>query len=89
MATKAKSKKTEPKKELESITSGHYSTRTIHGDGRVEFVIDWDHLRQHVNEAIEEFHRTKLVEEAPYQPGYEGAVITQEKPKKTTRKKKA
>lgn len=86
----AKAKKTETK-QLESITSGHYSTRTIHGDGRVDFLINWDQLKTHIKEALEEHNRTKLVEEAPYHPGYEGAVVEQEKPKKTkaTRKKKA
>lgn len=84
----ARAKKTETK-ELESITSGHYSTRTVHGDGRVDFVINWDQLRTHISDALEEHNRTKLVEEAPYHPGYEGAVIKQAKPKaKTTRKKK-
>lgn len=84
----AKSKKSAVK-ELESITSGHYSTRTIHGDGSVEFVINWDQLRIHIADALDEHQRTKLVEEAPFHPGYEGAVIEPPKTKaKTTRKKK-
>lgn len=89
MATKAKTKKTEPQKDLESITVGHYSTRTIHGDGRVDFIIDWEQLRTHINDAMAEHHRTKLVEEAPYQPGYEGAVVeAPSKKAKATKKKK-
>jgi hypothetical protein len=84
----ARAKKADTK-QLESITSGHYSVRTAHGDGRVDFVIDWDQLKTHINDALEEHHRTKLVEEAPYHPGYEGAVVEPPKPKaKTTRKKK-
>lgn len=86
----AKAKKTVVK-EIESITSGYYSTRTIHGDGRVDFVIDWDQLRTHIADALEDHHRNKLVDEAPFHPGYEGAIIEQPKPKKpkAARKKKA
>lgn len=82
----AKAKKTVTK-EFESITSGHYSIRTVHGDGIVDFVIDWDQLRTHINDALEEHHRNKLVEEAPYHPGYEGAVIESPKPKAKSKKK--
>ena len=84
----AKAKKT-PEKELESITVGFYSTRTIHGDGRVDLTIDWEQLKAHISSALEEHHRSKLVEAAPFHPGYEGAVIetTTKKPKASRKKK--
>jgi len=83
----AKQKKLETK-EFESIAVGKYSIRTIYGDGRVDFTIDWDQLRDHINEALQQHYRAKLVEEAPFHPGYEGAVIKQgvSKPKKSKTK---
>lgn len=81
----AKTKKVE--KELESIVSGHYSVRTVHGNGDVDFIIDWKQLALHVNDAITTYNRAKLVEEAPYHPGYEGAVIEPTLKTKKSRKK--
>ena len=52
-----------------------------------QYEIDWDKLQNNVREALEEYERQKLVEAAPYHPGYEGAVVEQEKPKKTRAKK--
>lgn len=52
-----------------------------------QYEIDWNKLAKNVREALEEHERQKLVEAAPYHPGYEGAVIEQEKPKKTKAKK--
>ena len=52
-----------------------------------QYEIDWDKLAKNVREALEEHERKKLVEAAPYHPGYEGAVVEQEKPKKTKAKK--
>lgn len=68
---------------------------TVDGHGDVhevvepikEFIIDWDKIARNVREALEEHERKQMVEQAPYHPGYEGAVIEQEKPKKTRAKK--
>jgi hypothetical protein len=46
-----------------------------------QYEIDWNKLAKNVREALEEHERQKLVEEAPYHPGYEGAVVKPEKPK--------
>lgn len=46
-----------------------------------QYEINWDKIRENVREALEEHERKKLVEEAPYHPGYECAVIKSEKPK--------
>lgn len=54
-----------------------------------QYEIDWNKLAKNVREALEEHERKKLVEAAPYHPGYEGAVVEQEKPKKITKKKKS
>jgi uncharacterized protein YchJ len=73
------------------VTIGSHSTRTEYEDGRVEFVTDWDALQRDVREAIADYERQKLVEEAPYHPGYEGAIIKEVKPAvkaKSARKKK-
>ncbi len=78
---------TRKKKEIatESKTViGLYSTQTIENE-KIIFDIDWDALKKHVHEALIEHDRQKLVEAAPYHPGYEGAVIDQ--PKKTKTKK--
>ena len=68
------------------VTVGSHSTRTEYEDGRVEFVTDWEALKQDVRRAIAEFENNKLVEAAPYHPGYEGAVIKQEKSRRTRKK---
>lgn len=89
MATRKK--KTEEVLETEvvwpKVTIGSHSTRTEYEDGRVEFVTDWDALSRDVKEAIAEYERKKLVDDAPYHPGYEGAVVaTDSKPKRTRKK---
>ncbi len=83
---------TRKKKEVETntwpkVTVGSHSTRTEYEDGRVDFVWDWEALQQDVREAIAEYERKKLVEEAPYHPGYEGAVVNEVTKPKRTRKK--
>ena len=83
---------TRKKKEVETETwpkviVGSHSTRTEYEDGRVDFVTDWDALQRDVREAIAEYERKKLVEEAPYHPGYEGAVVNEVTKPKRTRKK--
>ncbi len=40
-----------------------------------EFIIDWDKIARNVREALEEHERKQMVEQAPYHPGYEGAVV--------------
>ncbi|NBP56116.1 hypothetical protein EBU71_06195 [bacterium] len=72
--------------EWPKITVGSHSTRTEYEDGRVDFQWNWEKLKKDVNEAISEYERQKLVREAPYHPGYEGAVITKEKPRRTRKK---
>ena len=89
MATRKK--KTEEVVETEAVwpkvTIGSHSTRTEYEDGRVEFVTDWDALSRDVKEAIAEYERKKLVNDAPYHPGYEDAVVvTNSKPKRTRKK---
>jgi hypothetical protein len=81
MATKKKKEvvTSEPK-----VVVGLYSKQTIENE-KLSFEIDWDALKKHVNEALQEHDRKKLVEAAPFHPGYEGAVI--DKPKKTKTKK--
>jgi hypothetical protein len=81
MATKKKKEvvTSEPK-----VVVGLYSKQTIENE-KLSFEIDWDALKKHVNEALQEHDRKKLVEAAPFHPGYEGAVIDQ--PKKTKTKK--
>ena len=81
MSKKSKTAETWPR-----VTIGSHSTRTEYEDGRVEFVTDWEALKRDVREAIAEFERKKLVEDAPYHPGYEGAVVNQEKPRRTRKK---
>lgn len=58
------------------VTIGSHSTRTEYEDGRVDFVTDWDKLAKDVREAIAEYEHKKMVDEAPFHPGYEGAVVT-------------
>ncbi len=82
----ARKKKEETTEVWPKVIQGSHSTRTEYEDGRVEFVTDWDALQRDVREAIAEYERSKLVEEAPYHPGYEGAVVTQEKPKRIRKK---
>jgi hypothetical protein len=74
------------KPEEPGVHIGNYSVRTVYSDGRVDLTIDWDKLATNVEQAIEEHKRSKLVEEAPYHPGYEGAIITSE-PSKAKKKK--
>lgn len=57
------------------VTVGSHSTRTEYEDGRIDFVTDWEALSRDVKEAIAEYERKKLVDEAPFQPGYEGAAF--------------
>ena len=52
-----------------------------------QYEIDWDKIAANVKEAAEEYERKKLVEAAPYHPGYEGAII-ETKPVKSKKKKK-
>ena len=65
------------------VTVGSHSTRTEYEDGRVDFVTDWEALKRDVQEAIADYERKKLVDEAPFHPGYEGAVVKQEKTRRT------
>lgn len=83
MATK-KTKKTEINTSTEDI-----SIMEMHLRARVpklttvplpQYEIDWDKLSKNVKEALEEYERDKLVQEAPYHPGYEGAVIKNYEP---------
>ena len=61
--------------EWPKVIVGSHSTRTEYQDGRVDFVTDWDKLAKDVREAIADYERKKLVNDAPYHPGYESAVI--------------
>lgn len=72
--------------EWPKVTNGSHSTRIEYEDGRIELITDWKALARDVREAIAEYERNKLVEEAPYHPGYEGAAITTPKPKRTRKK---
>lgn len=74
--------------EWPKIIKGSHSTRIEHQDGTVEFHTDWDALQRDVKEAIAEYERKKLVKEAPYHPGYEGAVVELTKPARTRKAKK-
>jgi hypothetical protein len=65
-------------KKQENVT-GNYSTAVYNNNELISFDIDWDRLKIHVREAIAEYEHKRLVEEAPYHPGYEGAVIIKEK----------
>lgn len=70
------------------VTVGSHSTRTEYEDGRVEFVTDWEALKRDVSQALREYEQKKLVDEAPYHPGYEGAVVEKAEKPKTKRKSK-
>ena len=86
MATKKK----QTQEAWPKVTIGSHSTRTEYEDGRVEFVTDWELLKRDVSEALREYEQKKLVDEAPYHPGYEGAVINKlEEKVKKVRKTKA
>jgi hypothetical protein len=71
------------------VIVGSHSTRTEYEDGRVEFVTDWEALKRDVSQALREYEQKKLVNEAPYHPGYEGAVFDkiEEKVKKVRKVK--
>jgi len=83
---------TRKKKEVETetwpkITVGSHSTRTEYEDGRVDFVTDWDALQSTTVPPANSPEAKKLVEEAPYHPGYEGAIVSADSKPKRTRKK--
>lgn len=40
------------KPEEPGVHIGHYSVRTVHPSGQVDFVIDWDRLKKHVQESL-------------------------------------
>ena len=87
MATKKKVTKEEvwPK-----VTIGSHSVRKEYEDGSVEFHTDWEALKRDVSQALHEYEQKKLVAEAPYHHGYEGAVIEKiEEKVKKVRKTKA
>jgi len=69
-------------KKKELFVDGHGDVREV---GLPDYEINWDKIAKNVREALEEHERQKLVKEAPYHPGYEGAVIKE--PKKTKTKK--
>jgi len=72
------------------VTIGSHSTRTEYEDGSVEFVTDWEALKRDVGQALREYEQKKLVDNAPYHPGYEGAVFEKiEEKVKKVRKVKA
>lgn len=66
---------------------GIYSTTHYEND-KICFDIDWTKLAAHVREALDNHHREQLVKEAPYHPGYEGAVIETKKSTKATKSRK-
>lgn len=70
------------------VTVGSHSTRTEYEDGSVEFYTDWEALKRDVSQALREYEQKKLVDEAPYHPGYEGAVVKKAEKPKTKRKSK-
>lgn len=71
------------------VTVGSHSTRKEYEDGSVEFVTDWEALKRDVSQALREYEQKKLVDEAPYHPGYEGAVVEKvEKAVKSKTKRK-
>lgn len=88
MATK-KSKSKSTVDTWPKVTIGSHSTRTEYEDGSVEFVTDWEALKRDVSQALHEYEQKKLVDQAPYHPGYEGAVIemVEEKVKKVKKVK--
>lgn len=88
MATKKKAK-TEVK--VDDVTSREMPKNTKTPKLTIvapeQYEIDWDKIAANVKEAAEEYERKKLVEAAPYHPGYEGAII-ETKPVKSKKKKK-
>jgi hypothetical protein len=70
------------------VTVGSHSTRKEYEDGSVEFITDWEALKRDVSQALREYEQKKLVDEAPYHPGYEGAVVEKAVKPKTKRKSK-
>lgn len=87
MATKKKAK-TEVKADvsiMEMLKNNKAPKLTITVPEQYE--IDWDKISSNVKQALEEHERKKLVEDAPYHPGYEGAVVNA-KPAKSKKKKK-
>ncbi len=85
MATK---RNKQPVNEWPKVTIGSHSTRKEYEDGSVEFYTDWEALKRDVSQALREHEQKKLVNEAPYHPGYEGAVVEKAVKPKTKRKSK-
>jgi len=72
-------------KKKEIFVDGHGDVREV---GLPQYEINWEKIAKNVREALEEHDRKKLVQEAPYHPGYEGAVVKPTTVKKTKTKKK-